>query len=154
LFCVVLAALVSWAWLAARPSRAQTSSVLHVSGMALAGSKPVAIVRLTNASPNPADIFSVHYTVRDVSAGIPLSHPGAGIGAELRPGRSIELDLGKIVTQYRAGVDVGPFTGPIQFVAYGEGGSLREFGPDTIHVEVRQVEGSAVRDAAVEWLAP
>lgn len=134
-----------------RPARAQTPLLLTISGLEIAGAKPVCLVRLTNTSPHAADVFSVHYTVRDTSQGFALSQPAAGQGAQLAPGKTLELDLGKIVAGYRAGFDVGPFTGPVQFVAFGEDGFFREFAPDTIHVEVEQTEGAVVRDAAVQW---
>ncbi len=148
---LVAAAAAAGAWLAVRPSRAQTQATLYVSGLAIKAAKPVCIVRLTNVSPDAADVFLVHYTVRDTSAGIPLSAPGAGTGAPLLPGHTLELNLGNIVALYRAGFEVGPYTGPVQFVAYGEGGFSHEFGPGTIHVEVRQTEGAAIHDAAIQW---
>src|SRR5262249_51050366 len=72
---VALGGALAWSL---RPVRAQGSNVLYVSGMRIDGAKPVAKVRLTNTSPNAADVFSVHYTVRDTSAGIALSEAGAG----------------------------------------------------------------------------
>jgi hypothetical protein len=109
-------------------------------------------VRLTNTSPNAADVFSVHYTIRDAAGGVALSQTGAGLGAQLAPGKTLELDLGRIVANYRATFEVGPYTGPVRFDAFGDDGIFTEFAPDTIHVEVEQREGAVVRDAAVDWL--
>jgi hypothetical protein len=135
-----------------RPARAEDSKVLYVSGMRIAGDKPIAKVRLTNTSPNAADVFTVHYTVRDPSAGIALSEAGAGLGAQLLPGHVLEIDLGKVVSIWRTAHEVGPYAGPIQFVAYGEGGFTLAFGPDTVHVEATQQEGAAVYEGVAQWL--
>ena len=136
------------------PARAQSAQILYVSGLRIDGSKPIAKVRLTNTSPNAADAFNVHYTIRETGAGIALSEVGAGLGAQLLPGHSLELDLGKIVALWRAAHDVGPYKGDVQFIAVAEGGYFREFGPDTIHVAATQVEGRALRDAVEHWVTP
>ena len=133
------------------PAHGATETLLYVSGLKIEGDKPVAFVRLTNTSPNAADIFLVHYTIRETSKGISISEPGAGIGAQLVPGRTLTLDLGKVVTAYRRAHEVGPYTGTVQFVAFAEGGAFRTFSPDTIHVETSQIEGGATRDAVAQW---
>lgn len=146
---VVAAVAASWTL---RPARAQTQRLLVISGMSILKDKPVARVRFTNTSPDLADVFSIHYTIRDTSAGIALSEPAAGDGAQLIPGHVLELDLGRIVAQYRASLGGGPYTGTVQLVAFAEGGFTREFGPDTIHVEAVQTEGAAVYDGVVAWI--
>jgi hypothetical protein len=149
---VALAALAVAALWSLRPARAQTPRLLAISGMRIVRDKPIARVRITNVSPDAADVFFLHYTIRDTSAGIALSEPGAGDGAQLIPGRAIELDLGKIVTNFRASREVGPYTGTVQFVAFAEGGFTHEFGPEIIHVEAVQTEGAAIYDGVVAWL--
>lgn len=133
------------------PARGATESLVYVSGMKIEGDKPVAFVRLTNTSPNAADIFLVHYEIHETSRGILLSAPGAGIGAQLVPGHTLTIDLGKVVTAYRKAHEVGPYTGTVHFQAVAEGGAFRTFSPDTIHVESTQIEGAATRDAVVQW---
>jgi hypothetical protein len=146
---IVLAAASAWT---VRSVRAEDRQLLVISGLSVVAEKPVCLVRLTNISPNAADIFSVHYTVRSTGSGVALSRPAAGIGAQLGPGKTLELNLGEVVAAYRRTFGVGPYTGPVQFIAYGEDGAFREFAPDTIHVSVEQTEGKVVRDAAIEWL--
>ena len=126
--------------------------ILYVSGLEIDGSRPTAIVRLTNGSDHASDTMSVHYTIRGPAAGAPMSLPGAGpIGASLRPGRTLELDLGAIVTAYRKSLGLGPYTGPVQFVASAEGGIFRKFGPDVVAVDATQISGRARYQALVEW---
>lgn len=144
---------VALAWLLG-PARGATETLLYVSGLRIEGDKPVSIVRLTNTSPNAADAFVVHYTIRETSRGFPVSEPGAGIGAQLLPGRTLTIDLGKVVTAYRRAHEVGPYTGEVQFVAFADAAPFRTFSPDTIHVEATQVEGAAKRDAVVQWFNP
>jgi hypothetical protein len=148
---LVLAALAgALAWFLG-PARGATETLVYVSGLKVEGEKPVCFVRLTNTSPNAADIFLVHYTIRETSRGIAISEPGAGIGAQLVPGKSLTIDLGKVVTAYRRAHEVGPYTGTVQFVAFAEGGAFRTFSPDTIHVESTQIEGASTRDGVVQW---
>jgi hypothetical protein len=137
-----------------RPVHADASKLLYVSGLRVAANKPVCIVRLTNTSPDAADVFYVHYTIHDAVAGAPVSASGAGLGAQLSPGKTVQLDLGAIITQYRLSLDVtSTYSGAVQFTAYGDGGFYRSFGPDVIHVEVEQHEGAAIHDGAVQWLS-
>ncbi len=140
-------------WPTPRPVRADGGTVLYVSGMRIAAAKPIAFVRLTNTSPNAADVFSVHYTIRDTLSGASLSTPGAGLGAQLAPGHVLELDLGKIVALYRQSLEASTFTGPVEFVAFGEGGAFRSFASDTIQVETEQHEGAAVHEGVAQWFS-
>jgi hypothetical protein len=136
-----------------RPVRADAAQALYISGLRVAAKQRVSIVRLTNASPDAPDVFYVHYTIKDAATGLPVSRPGAGDGAELRPGRTLELDLGAIITQYRLSLGVeSTYSNPVQFTAYGEGGYFHSFGSGVIHVEVEQHEGAAIHDGAVQWL--
>lgn len=136
-----------------RDARAQeVTPLLYISGMRIDGEKPVAIVRLTNTSENSSDIMSFHYTIRGPDSGAPMSTPGAGsTGVALRPGRTVELDLGKIATGYRRSLGLGPYTGPVQFVATASGGLVRKFGKDTVQVDAQQTLGSTKYQANVEW---
>ncbi len=137
-----------------RPVHADAAKLLYVSGLRVAAGKPVCIVRLTNTSPDAADVFYVHYTIHDAATGTGVSAYGAGAGAQLSPGKTLQLDLGAIITQYRLSMDVtSTYSGAVQFTAYGEGGFFRSFGPDVIHVEVEQHEGAAIHDGAVQWLS-
>ena len=152
-FLVAGLALAAFAAAATRfvPVRGAAPMLLYVSGMRIDGVKPVAHVRLTNTSTAPSDVYSVHYTIRETGAGIPISDPGAGLGAQLLPGRTLDLDLGAIVTQYRAARGAGPYSGTVQFVAFAEGGLAHDFGPQVIHVECTQSEGAALYDGVAQW---
>ena len=151
---VAAVALVAGLVATLRPVKADLAHSLLVSGMKVAGKRRIAIVRLTNTSPDAADVFYVHYTIRDGLTGAAVSLPGAGLGAQLSPGKTVELDLGAIVTQYRLSNDVtSTYSGDVQFVAFGEGGFYRSFGPGVVHVEVEQHEGRAIHDAAVQWVS-
>jgi hypothetical protein len=148
------AAAAAAAFLAPSPdARAQeVTPLLYISGMRIDGEKPVAILRLTNTSENPSDIMSFQYTIRGPDSGAPMSTPGGGpTGVALRPGRTVELDLGKIATGYRRSLGLGPYTGPVQFVATASGGLVRKFGPGTVHVDAQQTHGKAKYQASVEW---
>jgi len=135
----------------ARSEAQESSSTLWVSGMRVGGGSR-AVVRLRNVAPASSGRFFVHYTVRGTSSGVPLSLPAAGAtGVSLLAGRTLELDLGEIVNLYRKSQGYGSFAGPVQFVAYGEGGTDADFGPDTIVVDAAQTEGAARFQAAVEW---
>jgi len=152
LIVVALALAAGGLFVALRPARAEQRRTLYVSGLKVLGKKRVSIVRLTNTSDQAADSFLVHYTIRDAATGDPVSQPGAGLGAQILPGRTLELDLGAIIAQYRLSFDVtSPYSGAVQFVAYGEGGFYHTFGPDVIHVEIEQHEGSAIHDGAAAW---
>lgn len=130
----------------------EVTPLLYISGMRIDGEKPVAIVRLTNVSENSSDIMSFHYTIRGPDSGAPMSTPGAGsTGVALRPGRTVELDLGKIATGYRRSLGLGPYKGPVQFVATASGGLVRKFGKDTVQVDAQQTQGSAKYQVNVEW---
>ena len=147
---VLVAATVTCAAFFALRGEAQDSdATAYVSGLRI-GKRAQAIVRLHNASRHPGDTYSVHYTVRHTEAGQSLSLPGAGDGARLSPGQTIELDLETIVNQYRATFGVGGFDGPVQFVAFGTGG-VNPFGAETVSVEAVQVEGAAKFEPLVEW---
>lgn len=137
---------------ACAPSEAQESpAILFVSGMRVGGTSQ-AIVRLRNVAPASSVRFFVHYTIQGTTSGTPLSLPGGGpTGASLLAGRTLELDLGEIVDAYRKSLGYGPFVGPVQFVAFGEGGTGADFGADTIVVDAAQTEGAARFQAAVEW---
>jgi len=123
---------------------------LVVSGLQIGVAKsPHAWVRIRNCTKTES--FTVHYTVQSVD-GEPLSAPGAGpSGVVLFAGRTLDLDLGAVVAQYRAQFEAGPFTGPARLVAYGEGGIFETFGPETIHVSAHQVEAPAKFEPMVEW---
>jgi len=132
-------------------ARADGDTTLYISGLDI-GPKKQVIVRLRNTSTHASDVLSVHYTVRDPSAGVPLSQPGAGNGAQLRPGDTLELDLGAIVNAFRAEREVSGWNGPVHFVAFGTGGNFGDFGPETVQVEAVQTVGRARFTAAVEWI--
>lgn len=148
---LALAAAAAIAVRQAGPARGAGPGTLWISGMRIDGTKPAARVRLTNVSASPSDVYSVHYTIRETGAGIPISEPAAGLGAQLLPGHALDLDLGAIVTQYRAAHGAGPYGGTVQFVAFAEGGLAHDFGPEVIHVECTQIEGSAIFEGVVQW---
>jgi len=153
-FSLVLAAVAAVLAATLSTVHADDAQFLNISGLRVAANKPVSIVRLTNASPNAADVFYVHYTVHDAATGVAVSRPGAGDGAQLRPGRTLELNLGAVITQYRLANDVtSTYSGAVQFTAYGEGGVFKAFNSGVIHVEVEQHEGGAIHDGAVQWLS-
>ena len=133
-----------------RAGAQESGATVYVSGIEI-GRKDRALVRFHNASTFAGDVYSVNYTVRHTDAGQPLSFPGAGDGARLRPGETIELDLGPIVNTYRAGLELGEFDGPVQLVAFGSGGIMNEFGPDTVIVQAIQKDGGASFAPLVEW---
>lgn len=138
------------AWLAS-PARAQAvGESLYISGMTI-GPGAKAVVRLYNSSENFGDTIRVHYTVRETASGGAISLPIAGDGAPVNGGRMLELDLGAIVAARRKELGLKPFRGPVQFVAFGEGGVERHFTRDVIVVEARQTLGKAVFDAPVHW---
>lgn len=149
------AAAAAGASFAARRADAQEQSgypgTVYVSGLRIDGKKSRVIVRFTNTSPNLADTYKVHYTV-EAPDGNPLTLLGAGIdGAPLVGRRSLELDLGAIVADYRRSVGVGPYAGPVRLVVSGEPGAYTMFGPETVHVAVVQTEGAARFEPLVEW---
>ena len=132
-------------------ARAEDESTLYISGLDIGPGKK-AIVRLRNTSTRAADTLTVHYTVRDPSIGHPLSALGAGIGARLAAGDTLELDLGEIVDAHRATQEVGGWDGPVQFVAFGTGGQFGDFGPETVQVEAVQKVKRAQFTLPVEWI--
>ena len=136
-------------WVGFADARAADSTTLYISGLDI-GPGRKAIVRLHNTSTHASDVFSVNYTVRDPSIGHPLSQ--LGIGAQLRPGDTLELDLGAIVDAYRATLEVSGWDGPVQFVAFGEGGNFAEFNAETVQVEALQTIKRAKFAAHVEWV--
>lgn len=134
-----------------RPARAQSvTDSLFISGMSI-GPGRKAVVRIYNSSENFGDTVRVHYTIRETFSGGAISLPIAGDGAPVNGGRMLELDLGKIVAARRKQLGLGPFVGPVQFVAFGEGGVERHFTRDVIVVEARQSIGQATFDAPVQW---
>jgi len=140
-----------------RPGEARAVGIatLHVEGLDV-GRGQRAIVRLHNTSEHPADVYSVNYTVyaQQTLSDTPvaLSQPGAGVGARLAPGQTLELDLGAIVDAYRAQQEVGPWDAPLRLVAFGTGGSFLAFGPGSVQVEALQTDGSATYAAPVRWI--
>ncbi len=148
---VVVAVAAVTAGLLAPAARAQGQLSLFVSGLRLNGSKPVALLRVRNVSPNAGDTYRFHYTVYSGSGLYPQSQVDAGPGVPVDPGQTVEFDLAAIVTQYRAARELGPYRGPIQVIARGEGGFTRPFDPSTFQVEALQVEGRARFPAVVEW---
>ncbi len=140
----------------AAPARALGTATLHVTGLDV-GKGRRAIVRLYNTSTHASDVFAVHYTIYalDTLNGNPvaLSRPGAGNGAQLIPGDTLELDLGAIVAAYRAERELGAWDAPIRFVAFGAGGNFERFGPETIAATALQTDGKATFAPAVTWTA-
>jgi hypothetical protein len=135
------------------PARAQeAAATVYVSGLRVDGTRARAVVRLTNASPNLADVFALHYTIQAGHAGEPLSLPGAGFsGAPLAAGKTLEIDLGEVVTAYRASFGLTPYRGTVRFVAWAEDGAYSAFGPETVHVTAVMSEGKARFEPLVEW---
>jgi hypothetical protein len=134
------------------PARAQEAQkTLWVTGLKIDGKKARSVVRLVNTSEDGQDLFAVHYTVQAADAGEPLSLVAAGpTGAILGRGRTLELDLGDIVTKYRASLGFGPFSGQVRFVAYADA-SGRPFGPDVVQVSAVQTERAAAYEPLIEW---
>ena len=132
--------------------RAQDANpyTLYVSGMSI-GKSRTAIVRVTNGSPVRGDAQRIFFTVRNTVNGAPLTLPGAGDGAQLFPGDTLELDLGRLVAAYRAQTGLPSFEGTVQFVAFGSGGPIHPFGPRYTAVQAIQTERKAVYAANVEW---
>ena len=126
-------------------------STVWVTGMRIDGKNATAHVRITNVSGDATNFFSVHYTVQAPGGGEPLSLLAAGPnGATLLNGRTLELDLGEIVTKYRASFGSPAYRGPVRLVAYATSTGV-PFGPDTVQVSVVQKEGAAMFDPLVEW---
>jgi hypothetical protein len=153
---VLAAAAGAAAWFVLGPARAQDAvspaGTLYVSGLHIGGKSARAVVRLVNTSTHLSDQYRVRYTVQATGAGEALSLPGAGPdGAVLGAGRVLELDLGAIVNRYRATIGVGPYSGPVRFVAFGDRGAYSNFGPATVHASVVQTEGAARFEPLVEW---
>jgi len=124
---------------------------LWVTGLEIDGTKARAIVRLTNTSEDGRDLFAVHYTIQAGNAGEPLSRLAAGpTGAVLGKGRTLELDVGDIVTKYRASLGISPYAGSVRFVAYADS-SGRAFGPDVVHVSALQTRRAATWEPSIEW---
>ena len=153
---LLAAAAAAGALVVVRPdaARAEGTATLHVTGLDI-GRGESAIVRLHNTSTH-SDSFSVHYTVyaHDTLFDNPvaLSLPGAGNGAILRAGDTIELDLGEIVAAYRLQQGAGAWDAPLRFVAFGTGGNTERFGPETIVAEALQSRGGATYPANVTWV--
>lgn len=133
------------------PVRAAETATLHVTGLDV-GPRERAVVRLYNSS---RQAFAVHYTVFALDtlyeSPVALSLPGAGVGAQLLPGDTLELDLGEIVTAYRAQQGASAWDAPIRFVAFGTTSGAERFGPETILAEALQTEGGATYRPAVTW---
>jgi hypothetical protein len=132
------------------PAGAQDATrFLYIPGMRIDRDKPIATVRLHNATDQ---VVILHYTVIGPDTGAALSLPNAGIsGIALLGGDEIELDLGRIVTQYRASQGVGPFTGRVTFTANGDASGGALFRPESIDVTATQVEGRTKYQANIEW---
>ena len=130
-------------------ARADSNDTLYISGLDI-GRGRKAIVRLRNTSTHLSDVLTVNYTVRDPSRGHPLSK--IGIGAQLRPGDTLELDLGAIGDAHRASLEISGWDGPVQLVAFGDGGHFGDFGPETVQVEAIQTIKRAKFAANVEWI--
>jgi hypothetical protein len=132
-------------------TRAQeAASTVYVSGLRV-GPGARAFVRVRNVAPSSSVRFLVRYTVRAASAGQALSEPGAGSGSAVLVGRTLELELGPIVDAYRRTLDLGPYAGPVQFVAYAETAFGTPFSPQSVVVEADQTEGGSRSEAVVEW---
>lgn len=133
------------------PARAAGTATLHVTGLDI-GKGERALVRLHNAGKSS---FVVSYTVfaHDTLNDNPvaLSALGAGDGARIFAGDTLELDLGPIVDAYRAQQEVGPWDAAIRFVAFGTSAGDERFGPETIVAEALQVRGRAAFPAVVTW---
>ena len=130
---------------------APAPSTVWITGMRIDGNKTTARVRITNVSGDATNFFSVHYTVQAPGGGEPLSRLAAGPdGATLLNGRTVELDLGEIVTAYRASFGAPAYRGPVRLVAYATSTGV-PFGPDTVQVTAVQKEGAAMFDPLVEW---
>lgn len=134
--------------LAHRGEAQEETATLYVSGIVI-GKRNTALVRLHNASPSVGDVFTVEYRVRHTDGGQTLYAVPAG--APLRPGQTLELDLGAIVNDFRAGQELPDFEGPVQFVAFGTGGVFRSFGPDSVVAEALQEQRRARFAPLVEW---
>jgi hypothetical protein len=154
LTALVAAAAASAAVVMTRPgdARATGTATLHVTGLDI-GKGEKAVIRLHNTTSSS---YLVHYTVfaHDTLNGNPvaLSALGAGDGARLFGGDTLELDLGPIVTAYRAEQEAGEWDAPLRFVAFGSDGlSGERFGPETIVAEALQTRGKATYRADVTW---
>jgi lipid-binding SYLF domain-containing protein len=129
----------------------ETHATLWVTGLRIDGAKARAVVRLTNTSNDGHDLFAVHYTIQAGNAGEPLSQLAAGpTGAVLGKGRTLDLDLGDIVTKYRASLGIGPYAGFVRLVAYADS-SGRPFGRDVVQVSATQSERNVVYEPSIEW---
>ena len=147
-------------WLGARPVHAQsTPTTLFVSGLHLGAKSPVALVTLSNTSRASADFYTLSYQVYHAD-GRRAADP-VNLTTPLLSGRAITIDVAGGVNTFRAGLELGPFAGPVLLVVRGTscadtgtcpvGAVPRPFGPQVIHVEAVQSEGSATYDAAVHW---
>ncbi len=130
-------------------AKADGDVTLYVSGFDI-GPKKTASLRLTNVSPSVADVYSIQLTVREIDQGIVIRRP-VGDGARLFRGQTLELEIGDVVDQFRAGFELSGWDGAVQVVAFGTGGVLNDFGPDTVLVEAVQTEGKASYGVVVEW---
>ena len=160
LAAVAAAALGAAVAVCVRPADALTGpAVLYISGLHVDGNKSTALITLTNTSNSTSDFYAVTYAVlhEDGHAAAP---PTEVFNALLR-GRSVTIDLGPRIAAFRESQGVGPFRGPVQVVIRGTscadtgtcpvGVVPQPFGPEVIHVDARQAEGSVDYDAAYMW---
>jgi len=134
-------------------------AALYVSGLHVDADKPTALIDISNRSDSPDDyyILSVLFFHAD-------GHRAAeqlDIASPLTSGESITINVGGIVSSYRASREIAPFKGPVQVVIYGytctdlgtcqSEAIARPFGPELIHVSAVQTEGNVSYEGVVQW---
>jgi hypothetical protein len=134
-------------------------AVLYVSGLHIDGSNATTFVDLSNRSQSPDDYYAL--SVQFLHADGHRAADPLDLATPLTAGQSVTINVGGIVSAYRASHDIAPFKGPVQLVIYGStcvdlgtcgsGATPRPFGPDVIHVAAVQTEGTVTYDGVVQW---
>jgi hypothetical protein len=132
---------------------------LYVSGLHIDGDKPTALIDLSNRSDSSDDFYAL--SVLFFHADGHRAADQLDIASPLTSGKSITINVGGIVSAYRASHEIAPFKGPVQVVIYGytctdlgtcqSAAVARPFGPEVIHVAAVQTEGKVTYDGVVQW---
>jgi hypothetical protein len=133
----------------------------YVSGLHVDGSKPTTLIDIANRSESPDDYYAI--SVLFFHADGNRAADQLDLAVPLTAGQNVTVDVGGLVSAYRAANDIAPFQGPVQVVIYGytcvdlgtcpATATPRPFGPDVIDVSPVQAEGAAIYDAQVQWRA-
>jgi hypothetical protein len=132
---------------------------LYVSGLRVDGDKPTAFIDISNRSDSPDDYYAI--SVLFFHADGHRAADQLDIASPLTSGKSITINVGGIVSAYRASNEIAPFKGPVQVVIYGytctdlgtcqSAAVARPFGPEVIYASAVQTEGRVTYDGVVQW---